>query len=163
MHTMLFSIMATIMLAAGVFAQLVPPTFNETAQDGADKDGALRLHNYYRAQVGVPALTWCNNLTAEAQVAADWEAGADIPSTPLHNFTTRSSENAGYSLQIVYLSPGTPRVFGDFYQATLNFWAAHTYYHGETIPNGDFFKYMPYSEYPPPQAKVPPSWATRIS
>lgn len=160
MYAMMYSILATAMLAAGVLAQLVPPTFNNTPQANPDKDGALRLHNYYRGQVGVPDLTWCNNLTEEAQVAADWAAGADIPDTSL-NFTRRSSENASYTIQITYITPSTPRLFGDFYQATLAFWADHTYYHGEVIPNGDFYKYSPYSECLHPQTLSPPSWKTR--
>ena len=134
-------------MAAGVVTQLVPPTFNNTPQANEDKEGALRLHNYYRGQVDVPGLSWCDNLTEEAQVAADWSAGANIPETP-DNFTSRASENASYSLQVVYLSPGTPHLFGDFYQATLAFWADHTHYNGEVVPNGDFFKYSSYSEYP---------------
>lgn len=151
MLTMMYAILATAMLAAGALAQLVPPTFNNTPQVDPDKDGALRLHNFYRGQVGVPALTWCNNLTEEAQVAADWAAGADIPNSPL-NFTRRSSsQSASFSMEVVYLSPGTPHVFGTFHQATLAFWAANEYYHGEVIPNGDFFKYSPYSECAPPK------------
>lgn len=145
MRAILYSIVATAIMAAGVLAQLVPPTFNNTPQDDGDKDGALRLHNYYRGKVDVPALSWCDNLTAEAQLAANWSAGADIPETP-NNFTSRSSQNESYSLQIVYLSPGTPHLFGDFYQATLSFSADNTHYHGEVIPDGDFFKYSPYSK-----------------
>lgn len=160
MHSILFSILAAAMLAAGALAQLVVPTFNNTPQAGQDKDGALRLHNFYRGQVGVPDLTWCDNLTDVAQVAADWEAGADIPETPI-NFTRRSPENANYSLQITYVSPGTPRDFGDFYQATLNFWYDRLDYHGEVIPNGDFLKYSPFSRCPlnhshrPPGRRIP--------
>lgn len=155
MLIMMYSILATAMLAAGALAQLVVPNFNNTPQAGPDKDGALRLHNFYRGQVGVPALTWCNNLTEEAQVVADWAAGADIPNSPL-NFTRRySSQNGNFSLEVVYLSPGTPHVFGTFHQATLAFWAANEYYHGEVIPNGDFFKYSPYSKCAPLQAGVP--------
>lgn len=157
MHTMLYSILATAMLAAGVLTQLVPPTFNNTPQADPDKVGALRLHNFYRGQVGVPDLTWCNNLTMEAQVAADWFAGADIPDASI-NFTRRSSlaENATFTIQITYISPSTPRLFGDFYQATLAFYADHTSYHGEVIPEGDFVKYSLYSKYPRPQTHSPP-------
>lgn len=171
MQTILYSILATAMLAAGVLSQLVPPTFNNTPPVDGDKDGALRLHNYYRGRVGVPALTWCDNLTEIAQVAADWEAGADIPESPINftrrfprsvNFTRRFSQNESYSLQVVYISPGIPRVFGAFYHATLAFWADHIHYHGEVIPNGDFFHYAPYSECPlPPQTHKPPAYQTR--
>lgn len=154
MRTILYSILATAMLAAGVLTQLVPPTFNETSPADGDKDGALRLHNYYRDQVGVPALTWCDNLTEVAQVAADWEAGADIPETPF-NFTRRFPQNESYFLDVVYISPGTPRVFGAFYHATLAFWADHIHYHGEAIPNGDYSNYGAYSEYPLPMRHLP--------
>lgn len=160
MRTILYSILATALLAAGVLTQLVPPMFNETSPADGDKDGALRLHNYYRDQVGVPALTWCDNLTEVAQVAADWEAGADIPETPI-NFTRRFPQNESYFLEVVYISPGTPRVFGAFYHATLAFWADHIHYHGEAIPNGDYSNYGAYSEYPLPLAPASPAHQTR--
>lgn len=160
MQTIMYSILATAMLAAGALAQLVPPYLNITPVAHGDKDGALRLHNYYRGQVGVPALTWCDNLTEIAQVAADWEAGADIPETPI-NFTRRFLQNESYFLTTVYISPGTPRVFGAFYQATLAFWADHIHYHGEAIPDGDYTNYGPYSECPLSQTHAPPAYQTR--
>jgi hypothetical protein len=146
MHAMMYSILYVAMLAAGVLAQLVPPTFNNTPAIDGDKDGALALHNYYRGKFDVPALTWCDNLTDLAQVAADWTAGADIPETP-NNFTALATQNSSYSFEVVYLSPGTPHLFGAFYQAALAFWADNIHYHGEVIPNGDFSKYSPYSEW----------------
>jgi hypothetical protein len=147
MHTILCSILSAAMLAAGVLAQLVPepPFFNNTLVLNGDKDGALALHNYYRGRLGVPALTWCENLTDIAQVAAAWSAAADIPETP-NNIITRAIQNSTYSLQAIYLSPGTRHLFGAFYQATLAFWDDRTHYHGEIIPDGNFFKYSPYSE-----------------
>lgn len=160
MHAILYSILATAMLAAGVLTQLTPPLFNNTTPADGDKDGALLLHNYYRGQVGVPPLTWCDNLTEIAQVAADWEAGADIPYTP-NNFTRRFTQNESYYLDIVYISPGTPRVFGAFYHASLVFGAGQIHYHGEAIPNGDFNNYGDYSECPPPQTYPPPACQTR--
>lgn len=146
MHAMLYSILSAATLAAGVLTQLVPPFFNNTPVTDGDKYGALALHNYYRGKVDVPALIWCDNLTDVAQVAADWAAGADIPETP-KNLTARSTQNSSYSLEVVYLSPGTPHLFGAFYQAALAFWADKIYYHGEVIPNGDFFKYSHYSKF----------------
>lgn len=140
----MFSVLAAIMLAAGVLTQPVVPTVDKMPQWG-DKDGALLIQNYYRDQADVPALNWSQDLTDQAQIAVDWIAAADMPNTPL-NFTTRSSENSSYSIQVAYLSPGTPRLFGDFCEAALAFWSDRLSYHGEVIPDGDYFKYSAYSE-----------------
>ena len=150
MRAVLCSILSAAMLAAGVLAQLVPPIENNTSTPvtHGDPTGALALQNYYRGQLNLSELTWCDNLTHVAQVAADWAAGADIPETPI-NFTRRSTPSYNYSMEVVYLTPGTPPRFGAFYQATLHFWADHIHYHGEVIPDGDFFKYSAYSKYPP--------------
>ncbi|KAL1881765.1 hypothetical protein Daus18300_000818 [Diaporthe australafricana] len=144
MLSIMLSIFAAVMLAAGVLAQPVVPTVDKMPQ-GNGKDGALLIQNFYRNQAHVPALAWSQDLVDQAQIAVDWIAAADMPNTSI-NFTARSSENSSYSIQVAYLSPGTPRLFGDFYETVLAFWAGRLSYHGEVIPDGDFFNYSAYTQ-----------------
>ncbi|KAI3396183.1 hypothetical protein diail_386 [Diaporthe ilicicola] len=144
MLSAMLSILSAAMLAAGVLAQLVVPTVDNIPQSD-DKDGALLLQNYYRAQAHVPALTWSKNLTDRAKIAADWIAGADMPENPI-NFTGRFFENSSYALEVAYLDPGAPRLFGDFYEAILAFWAHRLSYHCELIPDGGFYDYSAYTQ-----------------
>ncbi|KAF4967425.1 hypothetical protein FSARC_4998 [Fusarium sarcochroum] len=104
-----------------------------------DKKEALRLHNEARAKVKVPALVWDPSLEAAAKAYAEKIAKAG----KLSHSASSDRPNQGENLAYAYSSGGIKLPNTGGATAWLN---EKKYYHGETIPKGNFSDYGHYTQ-----------------